>query len=126
MKPAGVEPFHVEAYGSFSFPTYLVTQVVGKPRPNSFKAGVELSIGTAHQFAKVVLQNAERQAGGNATARWARGLNSLTIRPLASSLLPDEEWVTLRYRTKEDGQFHDVSLPWLVFDPLGSSARWRS
>jgi hypothetical protein len=63
-----------------------------------------------------VSRNAERHAGSNAAARQARGLNSMTIRPLAQGLPPDEEWVTLTYRDLE-GITREWKQEWLVFEP---------
>ena len=41
-----------------------------------------------------VARNASREAGNNAEARRARGLEALTLRWLGMSLPPDEDWVT--------------------------------
>jgi C-terminal processing protease CtpA/Prc len=40
----------------------------------------------------------------------------MTIRPMVSSLPPDEEWVVVRYRT-EDGQDLEYRQEWLVVSP---------
>ncbi len=109
-------PFLIEECWERGQRTYVVSKVVGLPGPASFVPGVEVLYWNGMPIANAVRQNAERQAGGNAAARLARGLNSLTIRPLVSALPPDEEWVTLRYRG-EDGQVHDYTQPWLVFEP---------
>ena len=45
--------------------------------------------------------NGESQAGSNPDARFARGLDNLTIRPLNSSLPPDEHWVDILYPREE-------------------------
>jgi hypothetical protein len=58
---------------------------------------------------------AEREAGGsNPDARLATGTAAMTMRPIALSLLPDEDWVVLTYRV--DGQTHESRIPWLVAD----------
>ena len=44
--------------------------------------------------------NGETQAGSNIEARFARGLDNLTIRPLETSLPPDERWVAFTYRSR--------------------------
>ena len=46
----------------------------------------------------------------------ARGLDSLTIRPLSRGLPPDEEWVILGYRDA-DGELHEYRQDWLLFEP---------
>ena len=63
-----------------------------------------------------VTRNADRTAGSNPDARHARGLSSLTIRPLVSGLPPDEEWVVVRWLDSA-GTAHDHEQEWLVFEP---------
>ena len=46
-------------------------------------------------------------------ARFARGLQSLTYRPMRTTLPPDEEWVTIGYKT-EDGLEKEYRQQWLV------------
>ena len=70
-----------------------------------------MSIGVA------VARNAERSAGSNPDARFARGLHSLTIRPLGHGVPPDEEWVTLRYRRPGIADPAEYTQRWLVFQP---------
>lgn len=50
-------------------------------------------------------------------ARHARGLDSLTVRPLVIHLPPDEEWVTVSY-VSTDGVEHELRQKWLVTDNL--------
>jgi cytosine/adenosine deaminase-related metal-dependent hydrolase len=113
-------PFTIEEYWEGDYRHYMLSKLVGQPGPPSFKKGVEVLYWNGMPIEKVVFQNAERQAGSNLAARWARGLNSLTIRPLAHGLPPDEEWVTLRYcYTDDDGKAltEEFSQKWLVFEP---------
>jgi hypothetical protein len=51
-------------------------------------------------------------AGSNPAARLTGGLAAMTIRPIALSLPPDEDWVVLTYRV--DGRTHESRIPWLV------------
>ena len=55
-----------------------------------------------------------RNAGSNPDARLARGLARLTIRPLAKALPPDEEWVTVHYKTEPDKPPRSLRAPWRV------------
>jgi C-terminal processing protease CtpA/Prc len=57
--------------------------------------------------------NANKNAGSNLAARFARGLQFLTYRPMRTSLPPDEEWVIIGYRT-EDGIDLEYRQEWLV------------
>jgi hypothetical protein len=67
-------------------------------------------------MALAVARNADREAGSNAAARFARGMESLAFRVLALSPPPDEDWVDLRYRV--DGAVREVRIPWRVFDGI--------
>lgn len=60
--------------------------------------------------------NAEKEAGSNLAARFARGMESMTLRFLSSSLPPNEDWVDLVY-TSESG-LHETRLIWHVFDGI--------
>jgi imidazolonepropionase-like amidohydrolase len=142
-------PFLVEECfeGSPPRPRYLVTKVVADAGPRDFKPGVEITHWNGMTMAQAIDRNGDRQAGSNPDARHARGLNSLTMRPLARSLPPDEEWVTVRYipmadhdpgdRPAGDGQrargarrtdggaplAAEYTQRWLVFQP-GQAGRF--
>lgn len=111
-------PFLVEAFWEHEQRKYVVSKVVGNPGPPSFRPGVELLYWNGTPIERVVAQNAERQAGSNQAASFARGLNTLTIRPLANGLPPEEEWVTVRYRDRDDPErIHEWTQEWLLFEP---------
>jgi len=115
-------PFLIEEFWEHGHCKYLVSKVVGDAGPESFQPGVEVLYWNGVPIHQAVVQNADRQPGSNSAARHARGLNSLTVRPLSSGLPPDEEWVTIRYRGL-DGSVNEWTQEWLVFEPgrsLGS------
>jgi len=64
---------------------------------------------------------AARNAGGNPDARRARGLARLTVRALAKSPPPDEEWAIIGYRSAA-GDAGEVRLDWKVFRPIPADA----
>ncbi|HYR75302.1 MAG TPA: S41 family peptidase [Pyrinomonadaceae bacterium] len=66
----------------------------------SFQPGVEVVSWNGVPIKRAIELNGETQAGSNLEARFARGLDSLTIRPLDMSLPPDEEWVDVTYLPK--------------------------
>ena len=70
-------------------------------------------VGTASRLQRAIEINGESQAGSNPDARFARGLDNLTIRPLNSSLPPDEHWVDILYRAK-NGVVASHREYWLV------------
>ena len=69
--------------------------------------------------------NGEAQAGSNLEARFARGLDNLTIRPLDTSMPPDESWVALTYRSRK-GEILTLKQEWSVYTagatPLATKA----
>ncbi len=79
---------------------------------------------------RAVELNSEHHGGSNVAARHARGLTRLTLRPLQSSLPPDEREVRIGYRVLEPAKRRDPTpdpeakgrrvreavLPWRVID----------
>jgi Peptidase family S41 len=78
-----------------------------------FERGVEVLAWNGVPIARAIAINAESQAGSNPDARFARGLDNLTIRPLNSTVPPDEAWVDILYRTK-NGVVATHRQYWLV------------
>ena len=116
-------PFMVEEYKEDGEAHYVVSKVVGRGWPESFRPGVELLYWNGVPIRRAVELHAARQAGGNPDARHARALDSLTIRPLIRLLPPDEEWVTLHYRSADGGNVvHQIAHRWLVFTPQAGGA----
>ena len=106
-------PFLVEEYYDAGEPHFIVTKIADGVDKPPFAEGVEILYWNGVPIQRAVELNGERQAGSNPDARHERGLQRLTIRPLQSSLPPDEEWVTLSYRTK-DQQKHTAEFEWYV------------
>ncbi|MFV1984378.1 MAG: S41 family peptidase, partial [Thiohalomonadales bacterium] len=109
-------PFFIEQIFENGRQKYIVSKLIGDAGPDSFKIGVVVTHWNGMPIHQAVLHNAEHQGGSNEAARHARGLNSLTIRPLAHGLPPEEEWVTVRYVDKYN-QVQEWSQAWLVFEP---------
>jgi hypothetical protein len=115
-------PFQIEEYYEREQRKYIVSKLVSGFSHPTFKPGVEVQYWNGVPIEREVELNADRQAGSNLEARHARGLDSLTIRPMTVSLPPDEEWVVIGYRSL-DGQQLELKQKWLVFSPeraLGS------
>ena len=109
-------PFLVEAYVEDGETHFLVTNVFGGVNDPDFVAEVEIHHWNGAPMEKAVWAQAHRTGGSNLDARFARGLESMTIRPLATDLPPDEEWVVVGYRTAS-GQEREVRFDWSVFSP---------
>ena len=104
---------------------YIKHYIVGKltenfTYPASFVEGVEILYWNGVPIQRAIELVAELQAGGNVDARFARGLAALTFRPLARMRPPDEEWVTITYRT-EQGKRLEMRGEWLALDLVASS-----
>ena len=80
-----------------------------------FQPGVEVLYWNGVPIRRAIEINGESQAGSNIEARFARGLDNLTVRPLDTSLPPDEKWVDLTYQTT-DGEILTLKVEWLVYD----------
>lgn len=86
-----------------------------------FKPGVEALYWNGVPIKRAIEINGDTQAGSNVEARFARGLDNLTIRPLETSLPPDEKWVALTYRA-QTGKILTLEHEWLVHN-TGSEGR---
>jgi C-terminal processing protease CtpA/Prc len=112
-------PFQIECYFEENERKYMVSNVIEGlawfTPPEHFARGVEVTRWNGIPMPRAVDLAGERNAGSNPDARLARGLARLTIRPLAKALPPDEEYVTVHYKTK-DGQLHCLRdpVPWHV------------
>jgi len=79
-----------------------------------FKPGVSVHHWNGIPIARAVEMNAELNAGSNPDARHARGLEAMTLRPMDTSLPPDEEWVILEF--ERNGANNEIRLPWQVYE----------
>ena len=84
------------------------------PEVVNFKPGVEVLFWNGVPIRKAIERNGETQAGTNPEARFARGLDSLTSRPLDLSLPPDEDWVSLTYLSKTGEELTLHKQKWMV------------
>lgn len=111
----------VERYEAGDGPVHLVTKVDPAVAVEGLRPGVEIRSWNGVPIERAVELNAERQAGSNAAARLARGLEALTFRPLRTSPPPDERWVILGFRAGDAD--HEVRLPWRVASTQAPSGR---
>ncbi len=105
-------PFFVEQYHDVNGARFIASKILGKSEP-PFEAGVHITHWNGVLIEKAILNNAKKYAGSNEEARFARGLDSLTFRPLATMLPPEEEWVSVRYLDR-DGRAHNRRFTWYV------------
>src|SRR5215813_3534796 len=110
--PFLVEEYYEKEYGERK-QKFLVSHVAEGFKHRSFERDVQVLYWNGVPIKRAIEDNGQRQAGSNPEARFARGLDALTIRELKLSLPPDEEWVTVTYRTKRGLQC-EIKLQWLV------------
>lgn len=111
-------PFLVEEYfDDRQQAHYLVTKISSAaPASDTFKAGVELIAWNGLPIVEAIRLNGEQGGGSNPAARYAVGLRSLTIRPLAINLPPLETRIYLQYKTADD-KLLETSFEWLLIKP---------
>jgi hypothetical protein len=115
-------PFQVEEYfDDGGAAHYVVSRVVQGFSADGFGRGAAVTHWSGIPIARAIERNGARFAGSNASARRARGLGTLTIRPLVMHLPPDEEWVTVGY-VGTDGVSRELRQKWLVVENLPSFA----
>jgi len=105
-------PFFVEQYHDNEGPKFMVSKILGTPSA-TFTAGVPITHWNGVAIETAILNNAKKHAGSNDEARFARGLDSLTFRPLAVMLPPEEDWVSVRYIDGK-GRAKNRKFKWLV------------
>ena len=128
-----VLPVLVERYLRRDQPVYVVSKVAPGAGAGELTSGMRVTHWNGVPIDQAVARHAARTRGANEPARIARGLESLTVRPLAQHLVPDEHWVDLTFVTP-DRRSLTTRLPWRVITersrlggtgPAGSGARRR-
>jgi C-terminal processing protease CtpA/Prc len=118
-------PFLIEQYfeGKSRQEKFMVSRVVTEFLQRSvnddravelFQPGVEVLYWNGVPIRRAIEINGEAQAGSNLEARFARGLDNLTIRPLDTTMPPDESWVALTYRSRT-GEILTLKQEWSVY-----------
>lgn len=106
-------PFMIEKCFDRTGEHYLVTRTVTGYTAPQFGPGAEVTHWNGTPIARAVALNGAQFAGSNEAANLARGLESLTLRPLVIQSPPDEDWVTLSYLGL-DGSAQELREQWKV------------
>ncbi|WP_328321949.1 S41 family peptidase [Kribbella sp. NBC_00382] len=106
-------PFMIEKCSDDGGDHYLITRTVTGYTAPQFGAGAEVTHWNGTPIARAVALNGAQFAGSNEAANLARGLESLTLRPLVIQSPPDEDWVTLTY-VGLDGSDQELREQWKV------------
>ena len=108
-------PFMIEDYIEDGRRQFLVTHVQAEFKHKTFKPGVVVTHWNGTPIERAVQLHADREDGSNAAARFAIGLATMTARPLATQMPPDEEWVIVRFDTATSKE-NDILFPWRVWN----------
>ena len=90
-------PFMIEKAQDEGVDSYVVTRTEDGFSDPHFGVGVQVRHWNGTRIAAAVVESGERFAGSNKAANLARGLDSLTLRPLRLHLPPEEDWVEVTY-----------------------------
>ena len=107
-------PFMIEkCYDADGNEHYLIARTITGYQGPQFGPGAEVTHWNGTPIARAVALNGALFAGSNDAANLARGLESLTLRPLVIQAPPDEDWVTLTY-VGLDGSNQELREQWKV------------
>jgi hypothetical protein len=106
-EPGGVQP-------SDPVRKFVVSWVSPVNTVSSLKEGVVVTHWNGSPIDLAVGRNGNREAGSNADARRAQGIEALSLRWLGMSLPPDEDWVNLTYT--DGAKTYDERFDWAVID----------
>jgi hypothetical protein len=93
---------------------YVVSWVSPVNTVGTLKEGMVVTHWNGSPIELAVTRNGDREAGSNADARRAQGVEALTLRWLGMSLPPDEDWVNLTYT--DGSKTYDSRFDWEVID----------
>lgn len=109
-------PFMIADFTEDGVRKYLIVRVASGFSHPTFVPEVEVLHWNGAPIARAIWANAQRFAGSNLEARHARGVATMTTRPLLRTLPPDEEWVIVRFRTLA-GNVEELRFDWMVGTP---------
>jgi len=109
-------PFFIEEFYKEGEKQFIVSKVSPDFSHATFKPGVLVTHWNGIPIHRAIQLNGERYAGSNEEARFARGLDRMTVRPLSMLLPPDEEWVEITYLA-ENGHRHSLRFNWKITPP---------
>jgi hypothetical protein len=99
---------------------YIVVRVQPGFTHSTFKPDVTITSWNGVPIERAVELNASREAGSNADARHARGLEALTLRPMALTAPPDDAWVIIGYGSND--QNFEQRFYWQVTAPIAPAS----
>lgn len=115
-------PFRVEQYFEKAAgraeptPAYIASKVSDENAKSAgFVEGSEITHWNGVAIHRAIEVLSERQAAGNQPASFGRALDALTLRPLLSSLIPDEQWVDVTF-IGADGASAQHRFTWATRD----------
>jgi len=112
LLPFRVEECFQQSADGVHVPLYVATKVDdAQAVAAGFTEGVTITHWNGVPIRRAIELLAERQAAGNQPAAFARALDALTLRPLLSSMPPDEDWVEVTF-TSASGRPTSTRFTW--------------
>ncbi|HZX55848.1 MAG TPA: S41 family peptidase, partial [Ilumatobacteraceae bacterium] len=111
-------PFLVEQFGSDVDPRFIVSKIIPELVTDThFVEGAEIVEWNGVPIADAVRRRGESERGGRPDSAMARALDSLTFRPLGLGPPPDERWVIVGYRRRENEKLREHRFEWRFIYP---------
>ncbi|HEX3088003.1 MAG TPA: S41 family peptidase [Ilumatobacteraceae bacterium] len=111
-------PFLVEQLGADDEPRFIVTKIIRELVDDpDFVPGVELVEWNGVPIADAVRCRGESERGMRPDSAMARALDSLTFRPLGIGPPPDEQWIVVGYRDRDDAPVREHRFDWRFIYP---------
>lgn len=118
-------PFFIEECFEDNEPVYILSRLLSNKKNEGLKEGCQILYWNGIPIRRAIQINAEQNAGSNISAQFARGIDSLTFRPLSRVLPPEEEWVELVY-LDENGNRHTAEFSWQIGNVSSNAESWFS
>jgi hypothetical protein len=107
-------PVVIERYYENNMPVYIVTKKLFGYENKEMQYGLRITHWNGTEIDKYIEVLSETSQGANRSAASKLTLSSLTIRSLAYSFPPEEDWVVLSCVNKA-GEIQTFSFPWRVY-----------
>jgi cytosine/adenosine deaminase-related metal-dependent hydrolase len=117
------QPFFIEEYFENNTAHYIISRVLPGFEPNALNAGYKVLHWNGVPIRRAIELNAERNAGSNMPAQFARGIDSMTFRPLMRLMPPEEDWVELTYMY-ENGKENSEKFKWKLAELGSDVSEW--
>ncbi len=117
-------PFTVRYFHENGKRKYEISGVMNGFDHPHFRIGAEITRWNGLTIDQAIERISDIAFGANDSARFLRGLQRLTVRPLRASLPPTELYVLIEYRAPDDAPNAEpraILMPWKILSSFGKS-----